>query len=254
MARLPIARRFTGSTIRVGADIKFEQSDFQAFAAMKPSDFAERDSDLPPFLATRVAYEDFFAYMPEHKYIFVPTSDLWPAASVNARLPMKPLVKNGAPVLDDDGEPVMIKATQWLDDKKAVEQMTWAPGEPKIISGRLVSQGGWIERNNHTVFKLYRPPTLELGDASKAGPWLDHVEKIYPNDAKHIIAWCAHRLQKPGEKINHALMLGGSQGIGKDTFARTSEAGRGRLELLRSLAQASGRPLQRLPKIRHPAR
>ena len=29
---------------------------------------------------------------------------------------------------------------------------------------------------------------------------------------------CAHRVQRPQEKINHALVLGGAQGIGKDTL------------------------------------
>jgi hypothetical protein len=30
--------------------------------------------------------------------------------------------------------------------------------------------------------------------------------------------WLAHRVQRPQEKINHALVLGGAQGIGKDTL------------------------------------
>lgn len=34
----------------------------------------------------------------------------------------------------------------------------------------------------------------------------------------HVIAWLAHRVQCPQEKINHALVLGGAQGIGKDTI------------------------------------
>jgi hypothetical protein len=51
--------------------------------------WAEPDADLSLALLTRLNYEDFFAYMPEHKYIFVPTRALWPAASVNARLPAK---------------------------------------------------------------------------------------------------------------------------------------------------------------------
>ena len=42
--------------------------------------------------------------------------------------------------------------------------------------------------------------------------------KIYPDDASHITKWLAHRVQRPQEKINHALMLGGDQGIGKDTL------------------------------------
>ncbi len=31
--------------------------------------------------------DDFYAYMPEHKYIFAPTGEIWPATSVDARLP-----------------------------------------------------------------------------------------------------------------------------------------------------------------------
>jgi hypothetical protein len=37
-------------------------------------------------------------------------------------------------------------------------------------------------------------------------------------DADHIVRWLAHRIQRPNEKINHALVLGGAQGIGKDTL------------------------------------
>jgi hypothetical protein len=44
------------------------------------------------------------------------------------------------------------------------------------------------------------------------------VHKVYPDDAGHIIQWLAQRVQRPADKINHALVLGGSQGIGKDTL------------------------------------
>src|SRR5205085_8626779 len=33
-----------------------------------------------------------------------------------------------------------------------------------------------------------------------------------------VVNWLAHRVQRPQEKINHALVLGGKQGIGKDTI------------------------------------
>ena len=69
-----------------------------------------------------------------------------------------------------------------------------------------------------TCFNLYRPPTLALGDAAEAGPWIKHIHKIYPDDADHIIKCLAHRRRRPQEKINHALVLGGAQGIGKDTL------------------------------------
>src|SRR5262249_1756123 len=48
-------------------------------------------------------------------------------------------------------------------------------------------------------------------------PWLDHVRRIYPDDADHIILYFAQRVQRPQDKINHALYLGGAPGIGKDT-------------------------------------
>jgi hypothetical protein len=44
------------------------------------------------------------------------------------------------------------------------------------------------------------------------------VHKVFPDDAEHIIQYCAHRVQFPDEKINHGIVLGGEQGIGKDTL------------------------------------
>ena len=82
---------------------------------------------------------------------------------------------------------------------------------PSDRRGRLVRPTGM------PVFNLYRPPVIEPR-AGDAGPWLRHVERLYGNDADHIIRWCAHRVQRPDEKINHALVLGGKQGIGKDTL------------------------------------
>jgi hypothetical protein len=48
--------------------------------------------------------------------------------------------------------------------------------------------------------------------------WIEHVGLVYPDDSEHIICWLAHRVQHPAEKLNHALVLGGRHGIGKDTI------------------------------------
>jgi hypothetical protein len=85
------------------------------------------------------------------------------------------------------------------------------------INHRLISEGGWIDRPGCTVFNLYRPPNIKPRPGS-VDPWLDHARRIFGDDAEHIIKWLAHRVQRPHEKINHALVLGGSQGIGKDTM------------------------------------
>jgi hypothetical protein len=166
-----------------------------------------------------VRLDDFYAYMPSHQYLFVPSRELWPAASVNARVaPVEIVDCDGSPVLNDDGRPKRVKASAWLDHHRTVEQMIWAPGLPMVIPDRLISDGGWIEHLGCTTFNLYRPPRLTLGDARQAGRWLEHVACLYPCDMDQIVAWLAHRVQRPGEKINHALVLGGLQGIGKDTL------------------------------------
>ena len=78
--------------------------------------------------------------------------------------------------------------------------------------------GADAANNGVACFNLYRPPNLIRGDAGKAGRWLDHIRRVFPDDADHIIHWLAHRVQHPEVKINHALVLGGAQGIGKDTL------------------------------------
>jgi hypothetical protein len=150
-----------------------------------------------------VKLDDFIAYLPEARYIFKPTGALWPARGVNARLP-------------NVGDH---KPSAWLDAHARVEQMTWAPGQPQLIEDRLFSEEGeWIEKPGCTTFNLYRPSIIEIGDAAKADPWVDLVHKLYPDDAEHILDYFAQRRQRPWDKINHMLMLGGAPGIGKDSI------------------------------------
>lgn len=174
-----------------------------------------------------VSLSDFFAYMPMGSFIWSPSREFWPANMVNARLPaQKQIDRRGREVMKD-GKPVYIPASLWLAKEKPVEQMTWAPGEPLIIEGRLVSEGGWIHRPGVNCFNLYRPPVVQPGRAADADRWVHHVYRVYPDDADHIIKWLAHRVQRPHEKINHALVLGGNQGIGKDTMLEPAKYGVG---------------------------
>jgi hypothetical protein len=145
---------------------------------------------------------------------------MWPNASVDERLPPMPLLKpNGTPVKNAKGKVVMVKATERLAKERSVESLTWDPGKPELIRDCVVVDGGYIEKPGANTYNYYRPPPeIELGDAAQATRWVEHWKLLYPDDADHIIAWLAHRVQHPGDKINHALVLGGAPKIGKDTL------------------------------------
>jgi hypothetical protein len=179
------------------------------------ADYAEQSSGIiriepagSPMPITRwgTDYEDFWTYLPMHKFLYVPTREMWPGASVDAQLPWKKIGDK------------QVKPSSWLSSHRAVEQMTWQPGSPEIIEGFVIQEGEWIAAPGRKVFNQYRAPDLVKGDPAQAGPWQDHIQAVYPEEAGHIIKWFAHRVQRPGEKINHALVLGGSPGVGKDTM------------------------------------
>jgi hypothetical protein len=167
-----------------------------------------------------VNLNNFFSLMNKTgaSYLFIPCRDFWPAKSINARLPPQPVLSKNGQQKRVNGKLVYEPASKWLDKNRPIEAVTWAPGFPLQIQDRLISMGGWIKRKGVSCFNLYRPPRIKLGDATKAKFWIDHIYRIYPDDVDHIIKWCAHRVQFPGDKINHALLLAGKPGIGKDSL------------------------------------
>jgi hypothetical protein len=83
---------------------KIEDMLRRSFADGKANPFTPED-----LVAADVGFtaDDFYAYLPMHNYIFVPTREFWPAASVNTTLGGKP--------------------SNWLDRNRPVVQATWAP-------------------------------------------------------------------------------------------------------------------------------
>ena len=83
--------------------------------------------------------------------------------------------------------------------------ITYAAGEPIIVNG---------EQGNR--WKNARP----AGVAGDASPWLRHVERMIPEpvEREHFLNALAHKVQYPTHKINHALLIGGHPGSGKDTM------------------------------------
>jgi len=158
---------------------------------------------IMPDTGVGVSMTDFYAVLPQHQYLFVPTRALWSPAAINGLF----------------GDPADIEPpSQTLDQSRGVQAMTWAPGLPLIVENRLICDGGWIDRLDCRTLNLYRPPVITSGDPNDVALWLDHIKKIYPVGHEHVLDFLAHRVQRPQEKINHALVLGGSPNIGKDTI------------------------------------
>jgi hypothetical protein len=170
----------------------------------------ERLAQSPPIAPSNVAHgvqlEDFISLTSQTAYVFIPTRELWTRVAVQSALPKV-----------DIGGVKPISPAVWLDQNHAAQQVVWAPGRPLEIKDRLFDNGAWVERAGCNTLNLYKPPNIvpKAGDASR---WINHVHQLFPEEAAHLINWLAHRVQKPGEKINHAVVLGGEQGIGKDTL------------------------------------
>jgi hypothetical protein len=183
----------------------------------KPQD--RRAHKPEPDAGVGVSINDFYAIMSMHGYVYIPTREIWPAASINSRLdPMPVLDSTGAPKLNKKGQPLFISPTKWLDENRPVEQMSWIPGREMLLKDTIIHEGGFIHRPDVSILNLYRPPTLPLGDPHQATRWLDLGRELFGDDFEHIVKWMAQRVQQPYVKINHALVLGGEQGIGKDSL------------------------------------
>jgi hypothetical protein len=106
-------------------------------------------------------------------------------------------------------------------DARKVDTATSRPGEP------LITQ----EENELgipvTAINLWRAsnvkPSKDVTDADVA-PYLDLLGRLVgpegTSEREHFLDYCAYVVQRPGEKIGHALVIIGAQGTGKDTLLK----------------------------------
>lgn len=105
-----------------------------------------------------------------------------------------------------------------VENDQFVEGSTWWPGEPQIIHDRFIDANGWRPAPGRRVYNKYLPPPTLAGDPASAEPWVQHVKKLWPDPTEHefFFDFCAHMVQRPDVKCNAAIVLSGTQGIGKD--------------------------------------
>lgn len=180
-------------------------------------------------LAARVAAEsprktykpsDFLFDASLERYWCVPNASIHNPVSVNALIPMEFW---RMPMAEGRGRPpAPVKPSldiARIENNTVVESSTWLPGSPRIIQDMIVSAEGFFPVTGARAFNTYRaPPAPNVELADRAGPWVAHVKKLWPEPEEHnyFFDYCAHMVQRPEEKCNAAILVSGKQGIGKD--------------------------------------
>ena len=107
---------------------------------------------------------------------------------------------------------------QNLPRARKVATATYRPGQAAIVRELVNGQ-------EHEAVNTYRPSFLKphVGAVPDAdvSPWLGHITGLFgvpgAQAREHFLNYMAFIVQRPGEKINHAPVLLGEEGIGKDT-------------------------------------
>ena len=87
-----------------------------------------------------------------------------------------------------------------------VDKADYAPKMPAVFEQDGVIYGNTWDRDSEV-----------FGKEGDCQPWLDHFDKVgWGQYRKHILQWMAFTIRYPERKINHAIVLGSEEGIGKD--------------------------------------
>jgi hypothetical protein len=100
-------------------------------------------------------------------------------------------------------------------DLRICDKLTYSPGQPRFCMEKSFNSAAILDCLNVWTANDLEP---EEGDV---GLWLDLVSKVFDGDQKainHVISFLAFSVQYPGQRINHAIVLQGTQGIGKDSI------------------------------------
>jgi hypothetical protein len=103
-----------------------------------------------------------------------------------------------------------------------LDGITFAPGSPTIV-----------EEEGERRLNMWRAPDVIAAEGD-VEPFLSHLSYVIPDPAarEHILDFMAVLLQRPGEKIDHAVLLIGEQGTGKTFLAKAMEIVLGSLNVV----------------------
>jgi len=136
--------------------------------------------------------------------------------------------------------PRIITPSTWFDENREVNgglscwDVTYAPGEEELVT---------FEGHTHAnKWRDARPQVDKLREVD-VSQWIQHMRRLFEDDEQvnHILDVMAFKVQHPDVKINHALMVTGPEGNGKDTAFRPFLAAVGGLKVDCNIATISGK-------------
>lgn len=119
-------------------------------------------------------------------------------------------------------------ASTWLENmnkRTVVKAATYRPGD-----GRIVTESGKPAVNLWAPGPLHSGEWTGSADEYDVEPWLSLVKHLIPDERErnHLLDWMAFIIQNPGVKQNWHPLIGGDQGLGKDTILRPLVEGLGK--------------------------
>jgi hypothetical protein len=113
-----------------------------------------------------------------------------------------------------------VQASVYYDERRqdrgapALAAVTFAAGDDV-----LVTRDGLVYGNRWTNARPDVADSDKIADHD-VEPWLEHCRNLITDDKEldHILNAMAFKIQNPTVKINHAILIGGDEGAGKDTI------------------------------------
>lgn len=134
------------------------------------------------------------------------------------------------PVLIDDLSDLYLDASAWIKLNATINGIVFDPTlSPGLNRGYKIinSIAEPFPGEGTCVYNLYFRPKIYRGlydpnaPERYVQPFVQHCKKMFQTDedVTQFISWCAHLIQKPGEKVRWAPVLYSyDQGVGKDTL------------------------------------
>ena len=116
-------------------------------------------------------------------------------------------------------EPEYIDGDYRDDPFIIAERLEFAPGEPELT----------YDNDGCRVLNLWRPPPWKVrSELQDPAPLLDHIRYLLDENSEaieHVLDFIAHLVQRPQERIAHALLLtSDAKGIGKSSLGKVIRA------------------------------